>query len=452
VKAGRSIPSAGLTGDPYGPIMAIVVRSSCHAARGIAMKQTSIVLLCVSLMLALPARADSPTDSAISFEDLRAFTDAWGYIRDQYVEDIDDRRLFEAALRGMLGGLDPHSRWLSADELHALEEQTVGRYGGLGIEVDSFDDHLRVISVFGDTPAHVAGIRAGDRIIGIDELDLSPHNIERASDRLRGPAGTEITIRIRRDDRSEVLAMTLMRALIERESVHMAALASGYRHVRIHRFQQTTRDELERLLSQLEREERAPPGLLLDLRNNPGGMLQSAIMVADLFLSSRLVVTAEGRGLEQPGEYRTGPDARLVDVPMVVLVDRGSASAAEILAAALRDHGRAMLVGEPTFGKGSVQTVWPLPNGSAIRLTTAFYYTPAGERIQARGVHPDVLSSATHREQPDPADRRRREIDMERHLPGWIEANDEFDELSRSDPMLADALRVLASISRMQSH
>ncbi len=416
------------------------------------MKQTSVVCVCVCLALAFSAHADSRPDAGISFEDLRAFTDAWGFIRDQYVEDVDDRQLFEAALRGMLDGLDPHSRWLSADEFHALEEQTVGRYGGLGIEVGSYDDHLLVVSVFADTPAAAAGIEAGDRIVGIDDLELDAYNIEQAGGMMRGPAGTEITIRIRRDNRTDVLAMTLMRELIERESVSIAALGNGFQHVRIHRFQQTTREELERLVSNLESDEQATSGLLLDLRDNPGGMLQSAITVADLFLSARLVVTAEGRGLTQPAEYRTGPGERLVGVPMVVLIDRGSASASEILAAALRDHGRAMLVGEPTYGKGSVQTVWPLRNGSAIRLTTALYYTPAGDRIQARGVRPDVLSSATDGRKADTGDRRQREVDTAGHLPGSGIEVDELDELSRSDPMLADALRVLASISRMQVH
>jgi len=416
------------------------------------MKQTRIVILCVSLALAISANADSEQEAAISFEDLRAFTDAWGFIRDQYVEDIDDRQLFEAALRGMLDGLDPHSRWLGANEFQTLEEQTVGRYGGLGIQVGPFEDHLRVVSVFEGTPAAAAGIEAGDHIVGIDELDLDADNIEQAGDMLRGPAGSEITIHVRREDQPDVLAMTLNRELIERESVTATSLVRGFQHIRVHRFQQTTRGELEQLLSDLENGEQKPPGLLLDLRDNPGGMLQSAITVADLFLPSKLVVTAEGRGMERPGEYYTGPAERLVGVPMVVLIDRGSASASEILAAALRDHGRAMLVGEPTYGKGSVQTVWPLSNGSAIRLTTAFYYTPAGDRIQARGVRPDVFSSAAVDRQVDTVDQRRREIDTEGHLPGSGSDADELEELSRSDPMLADAVRVLTSINRMQAH
>ncbi len=416
------------------------------------MKQIRFVFLCVSLAAAMSAHADTGQDSAISLEDLRAFTDAWGFIRDQYVEDVDDRQLFEAALRGMLDGLDPHSRWLSADEFHTLEEQTSGRYGGLGIHIGSFEDHLRVVSVFEGTPAAAAGIQAGDHIVGIDDLDLDADNIERAGDMLRGPAGTEITIHIRREDVSDVLAMTLVRELIERESVTANMLDQGFQHIRIHRFQQTTRGELERLLSSLENEEETLPGLLLDLRDNPGGMLQSAITVADLFLSSRLVVTAEGRGLKRPGEYHTGPGERLAGVPMVVLIDRGSASASEILAAALRDHGRAMLVGETTYGKGSVQTIWPLRNGSAIRLTTALYYTPAGDRIQARGVRPDVLSSTNNDRNSDLVDHRRREIDIAGHLPGSGVDSDDLEEISRSDPMLADALRVLASISRMQAH
>lgn len=415
------------------------------------MTRNRLATLLFSLMLALTAHADaSKKDSAVSLEDLRAFTDAWGYIREHYVEDVDDRQLFEAALRGMLEGLDPHSRWLSQDDFRDLEEQAIGRYGGLGIEVGSFEDHLRIVKVFDGSPAAVAGLASGDRIVGVDGTELDAANIDQAGGMLRGPAGSEVNLEIRRSEEGELQALTLTRELIQRESVNASSLSNGIQHVRIRRFQQNTVEELGQLLAEFEQSEPPLSGLLLDLRDNPGGMLQSAITVADLFLASRLVVTARGRNSDGSGQYHTGPDKRIPDVPIVVLIDGGSASAAEILAAALRDHGRALLVGETTYGKGSVQSVWPLRNGSGIRLTTALYYTPSGERIQARGVTPDVFSSPTRRPSTGASGQRGREADLHGHLPGVEIDADDADELANADPVLADALRVLAGISRMQ--
>jgi carboxyl-terminal processing protease len=417
------------------------------------MKPIQLFAVCAGLVMLATARAGSPSsDSGVSLEDLRAFTDAWGYIREHYVEEIDDRQLFEAALRGMLESLDPHSRWLSDTDFRDLEDQAIGRYGGLGIEVGSFEDHLRIVTVFDDTPAAKAGLSAGDRIVAVDGTDLDAHNLEQASGLLRGPAGTDVTINVSREDRAEPMAVTLTREMIRRESVTSAALGHGIQHVRIRRFQQNTAQELGQLLTDFESDEAGLSGLVLDLRDNPGGMLQSAITVADLFLASQLVVTSRGRDADNPGMYHTGPNKRIPDVPIVVLIDGGSASAAEILAAALRDHGRALLVGETTYGKGSVQSVWPLRNGSGIRLTTALYYTPAGDQIQARGVTPDVFSSPTRRPQSDAPDRRRREADLHGHLPGLDSIPDGADEVAQHDPVLADGMRVLAGISRMQSY
>jgi carboxyl-terminal processing protease len=330
-----------------------------------------IFLACL-LMLAAPAHAESTADSGISLEDLRAFTDAWGYVRDHYVDDIDDRQLLEAAMRGMLEALDPHSKWLSQEELRNLEEQAVGRYGGLGIQVGSFEDHLRVVSVFERGPAAEAGLRAGDRIIAIDNTELDRENVSDAPRMLRGEAGSEVSLQIRREGESEPLQVSVTREVIQRDSVSMESVGPRLQHIRIHRFQQSTATEIDALLDHLEDSDDAPAGLILDLRDNPGGMLQVAIAVADRFLSDRLVVTAEGRGLRESTEYHTGPDERLVGVPMVVLVDRGSASASEILAAALRDHGRAMIVGEATYGKGSVQTIWGSMSASSVPMPLAF--------------------------------------------------------------------------------
>ncbi len=407
-------------------------------------------LLCAMLPL-MPAGAESPAEPSISLEDLRAFTDAWGYVRDHYVEDVTDRELLEAAMRGMLEVLDPHSKWLSPEELSNLEQQAVGRYGGLGIQIGSFSDHLRIVSVFERGPAAAAGLARGDRIIAIDETVLDSDNIDEAPEMLRGEAGSEVRLRIRREGESEPLELDLTREVIQRDSASIEELAVGVQHLRIHRFQQTTATEIDRLIDDLEAAGDPPAGLIVDLRDNPGGMLQAAIAVADRFLSERLVVTAEGRGLDEATEYRTGPGERLVGVPMVVLVDRGSASASEILAAALRDHGRAIIVGESTYGKGSVQTIWPLRNGSGIRLTTSLYYTPSGQRIQARGITPDVFSSSAPRQEAD-ADPRRREVDLSGHFPGEDVDVDDLDTLAEMDPVLADALRLLQSMTRMQNH
>lgn len=411
----------------------------------------SIIPTCLLLLLLSAAAYARPSpEPAVSLDDLRAFTDAWGYVRDRYVEDIDDRTLLEAAMRGMLDTLDPHSKWLSPEEFRELEQQATGRYGGIGIQIRVMRDHLRIVSVFEHGPADRAGLQVGDRIVSIDELDLDENTVADAPGMLRGPAGTQVRIHVSREGVPEGLAIVLTRELVERESVTIDHLAPRLHHIHIQRFQQTTASEFDRILDALEEnDDDWPAGVILDLRNNPGGVLKVAIEVADRLLSDRLVVTARGRAPDDSTEYRTGPGQRLADVPLLVLVDRGTASASEILAAALRDHGRALIVGEITYGKGSVQTIWPLPNNSGIRLTTALYYTPSGQRIQARGIRPDVFSSATHVPEAD-FDPRRREADLTGHFPGEEHVADELQALAETDIMLADALRLLIAMSRMQ--
>lgn len=409
----------------------------------------SVILMGVLVASPHAAGGEDDLSGKISLEDLRAFTDAWHYIKEHHVESINDRQLLESAMRGMLSELDPHSKWLSAEELANLEEQASGRYGGVGIRIGSFENYLQVISVFSEGPADEAGIKPGDRIVGIDNRILDEDAVEQAPEKLRGEAGTSVDLTIERDGRDENLEVTVTRRVIARSSVSADRIGDRFLHLRVSQFQQNSATELDRLLEDSVGESEPLTGAILDLRGNPGGMLEAAVAVADRFLSDKPVVSIEGRAPGRDQAYASAPGQRLGALPMVVLVDHQTASAAEIVAGALRDHGRAMIVGETTYGKGSVQTIWPLRNGSGIRLTTALYMTPAGHRIQANGITPDVLSTP----RPEPGQggtARRREADLGGHLPAAESTDGAVSELAEDDPMLADAVRVLASMVRMR--
>ncbi|TVQ36548.1 MAG: S41 family peptidase [Wenzhouxiangella sp.] len=358
-------------------------------------------LLAAALLLGtLPVRAGQ-----VSLEDLRAFADAWGYIKAHHVDDIDDRKLLEAAIRGMLSELDPHSNWLSPDEFRNVEEQASGRYGGLGIRISVQEDHLRVIDAMRDSPAKRAGLMPGDRIVAIDDRALTSENTGQATTWLRGTPGTDVDLIVERDGEKDSLRFALRREIIHRNSATLETLPGGYAVIRLRQFQQNTATELDDILAELEREEARPAGLVLDLRDNPGGMLHAAVAVADRFLSDKLVVYTESRNAEENLSLSSHAGENLAGVPMVVLVNQASASASEIVAGALQDHARAMILGEPTFGKGSVQTVWPLRNGGGIRLTTARYFTPLGRSIEEFGIEPDVRANpARHADLPDGQD------------------------------------------------
>lgn len=345
------------------------------------------------LMIALVfvSASASAQDDAVGIEDLRAFADAWGYIKDHYVEEVDDRRLLEAAIRGMLSELDEHSSWLSSTDLNAVEEQATGRYAGLGVRIAVEERHLQVIAALGDSPAERAGLKAGDRIVAIDQKPLDETNAGEASQWLRGPPGTLVALTIERDGVADRLELDLTREIILRESVTLDILPNRFAHLRIDSFQQSTATELDVALDQVEGLPEPPAGLILDLRDNPGGMLIAAVAVSDRFLSDKLVVYADSRGDGEALRLSTHPGEVLADVPMIVLVNRASASAAEIVAGALQDHGRAIVLGERTYGKGSVQTIWPLRNGGGIRLTTALYHTPSGRMLNGKGIIPDVV-------------------------------------------------------------
>ena len=357
-------------------------------------------LLSGMMALTLLLGAASSRADQLGLEDLRAFADAWGYIKSHHVDDVDDRTLLNAAIRGMLSELDVHSVWLDADEFRNVEEQASGRYGGLGIRIAVQDDHLRVIDAIGDSPARRAGLQPGDRIIAIDDEALTPDNTSMATTWLRGTPGTDVALTVERDGEDDPMRIALRREIIHRSSVTVEQLPGGYASIRIRQFQQNTARELDDILANLQRQAEPPAGLVLDLRDNPGGMLHTAVAVADRFLASKLVVYTESRNSAENLSLSTSPAERLKGVPMIVLVNRGSASASEIVAGALQDHGRAVILGEKTYGKGSVQTVWPLVNGGGIRLTTARYFTPSGRAIEAMGIEPDVVTSANRA--PDP--------------------------------------------------
>ena len=324
-------------------------------------------------------------------EDLRTFTEVFAKIKSDYVEPVEDKVLLENAIRGMLTGLDPHSAYLVPEDYQDLQAGTSGEFGGLGIEVGMEDGFVKVIAPIDDTPAQRAGVEAGDLIIRLDDTPVKGMSLADAVNLMRGKPGTNIVLTIVREGRDRPIRITIMRDVIQVTSVRSRTLEPGFGYVRISQFQNRTgenlRDAVVRLRGDAGDELR---GLVLDLRNNPGGVLSAAVSVSDAFLKEGTIVYTEGRMDEAKLKFSAKGSDILDGIPLVVLVNAGSASASEIVAGALQDHRRAVIIGEKTFGKGSVQTILPLDNGSALKLTTARYYTPSGVSIQARGIVPDI--------------------------------------------------------------
>jgi carboxyl-terminal processing protease len=412
-------------------------------------------------LLALPAIAwtleqepAEPLATSVPIEELRTLSEVLSRIRAEYVEDISDQELLESAIRGMLRGLDPHSSYLSPEELEDVRVGTRGRFGGLGLEVGEVDGFIRVIAPIDDTPAQRAGIRAGDLIIRIDGESTQGMSLNEAVRRMRGAPGQEIQLTILREADDSPLDITLVRDLIRILSVRGRMLEPGYGYVRISQFQSQTGMSLIEVVEGLQAEyDDRLKGLVLDLRNNPGGVLQAAVSVADAFLSSGLIVETRGRVEHAQMRFEANPQDVLAGVPMVVLINGGSASASEIVAGALQDQRRAVIMGGRSFGKGSVQSIVPLESGAAIRLTTARYYTPSGRSIQAEGIEPDVFVddlelSTTADRGLDPV----RERDLSRHL-----RQERDSAVSETGPMLAvqdfplfEALNLLKALSILE--
>ncbi|MBU1665734.1 MAG: S41 family peptidase [Gammaproteobacteria bacterium] len=391
------------------------------------------VLIGAALTLNYSANAEREPEP-LPLEDLRAFSEIFGKIKSDYVEPVEDKKLITEAINGMLSGLDPHSAYLDNEAFKELQVGTQGEFGGLGIEVGMEDGFVKVVSPIEDTPAFKAGVKSGDLVIKLGDTPVKGMTLNDAVKRMRGKPGTDITLTIIRKGETKPLTITITRAVIKIKSVKYKLVEPGFGYVRITQFQEHSGENLVDALNDLgEQNKGALKGLVLDLRNDPGGLLNTAVSVSGAFLKpGELVVYTDGRIEDskmrltnsrehylRPGEtdYLKNLPAWAKIVPLVVLVNGGSASASEIVAGALQDHKRALIVGTQSFGKGSVQTILPLNNGTAIKLTTARYFTPGGRSIQAKGITPDIpVEEATISSAGETAKIEVREADLERHL------------------------------------
>ena len=391
------------------------------------------------------------------YEELKVFTDVLGLLQKEYVEETNSNELMYGAIKGMLETLDPHSAFMPPNMYKEMQEETKGRFEGLGIEITIKEGILMVVSPIEDTPAFKAGILAGDQILKIDGDSTKNLTLMDSVKRLRGPKGTKVTITIMREGFTKPREFTLTRDVIPVRSVRHELLEKQYGYIRLSQFQEKTEGELDKALKALEEESKGSmKGLILDLRNNPGGLLDQAVKVADRFIESGLIVSMEGRREDQKMKFFAHSQGTIARYPLIVLVNGGSASASEIVAGAIQDHGRGILVGTQTFGKGSVQTIFPLKDGSGLRLTTARYFTPNGRSIQAKGIIPDILvkPALSEEEKVTPLPKQPMEKDLERHLietekgPPTEKEKPKKEEAKAkkpSDPQLERALELLKS-------
>ncbi|MCX7159251.1 MAG: S41 family peptidase [Proteobacteria bacterium] len=399
--------------------------------KGSRIRQAGLVLVGVvaGVLVSLNFQAIAQRDrSPLPIEELRAFTEVFGAIKSNYVEPVEDKKLISEAINGMLTGLDPHSAYLDADAFKELQVGTQGQFGGLGIEVGMEDGFVKVVSPIEDTPAYRAGVKPNDLIVKLDDTPVKGMSLNDAVKKMRGKPNTPITLTISRKGEQQLIVLTLTRAVIKVQSVKSKVVEPGYGYVRVSQFQEATAESLAKSLENMFKQ--GPmKGLVLDLRNDPGGLLYGAVAISATFLPQKaLVVSTDGRTEDAKRKYFASPDdylrgggrddflknlpAAVKSVPMVVLINGGSASASEIVAGALQDYKRAVVMGTQSFGKGSVQTIMPLGNSTAIKLTTARYFTPSGRSIQAKGITPDIIV-----EEPGANPQARlREADLQRHL------------------------------------
>jgi carboxyl-terminal processing protease len=381
-----------------------------------------LMILAVFLIGVLIGSGQSQRVSALSnstYEDLRVFTDVLGLIQKDYVEETKSKDLIYGAIKGMLETLDPHSAFMPPDMFKETQEETKGRFEGLGIEITLKDGILTVVSPIEDTPAYKAGVLAGDQIIKIEGESTKNLTLMDSVKRMRGPKGTKVTITIMREGLTKPKDFTLVRDVIPVRSVRHELLEKNYGYIRLSQFQEKTNGDFEKAMKALEEESKgALQGLVLDLRNNPGGLLDQAVKIADHFIESGIIVTIDGRREEVKQKIPAHPGGTVKQYPLIVLVNGGSASGSEIVAGAIQDHGRGIILGTQTFGKGSVQTIIPLKDGSGLKLTTARYYTPSGRSIQAKGIVPDIIVKPLRPEVEKEAivPKLPTEKDLERHL------------------------------------
>lgn len=413
--------------------------------------------LSISIGSGVFAERETKSAAGLPIEELRTFSDVFGRIKNDYVEDVEDSEMLNNAIRGMLSGLDPHSSYLDQEQFKELQVGTSGQFGGLGIEVGMEDGFVKVIAPIDDTPAERAGVEAGDLIIRLDDTPVKGLTLNDAVKIMRGKPGTVLRLTVVRDGVDQPLKIDIKRAIIKVKSVKSRMLEDGFAYVRISQFQSKTAENMVDAIEALDKESDGPlKGMVLDLRNNPGGVLNGAVAVSDAFLKKGLIVYTEGRVSDSKLRFNATPDDILNSAPLVILVNQGSASASEIVSGALQDHHRAIVVGTPTFGKGSVQTILPLSNGTAVKLTTARYYTPSGRSIQAEGIIPDIeLDQARVSDVERPIDPVK-EADLSGHLSNGngkkskksVEEEDEEEEsLAEKDYQLYQALNLLKGLA-----
>lgn len=411
------------------------------------------LLAAVTLAISIPALAVEQ-EGKLPLDELRTFADVYNQIRIGYVEEIDDSTLLEYAIQGMLTGLDPHSVYLTEDAFKNLQDTTSGEFTGLGLEVGMEDGYVKVVSPIDGSPAAAAGLQSGDVILKLDKVPVKGMSLNEAIDIMRGPKGSEINLTVGRAGESQPFDVTVVRDVIKMASVRQRWLEPGYGYIRVAQFQNTTGPDVGKSLEKLMNEQELK-GLVLDLRNNPGGILRASVDVAGLFMDGGTVVYTEGRLANSEMYYKAEESDSSAGVPLVVLINGGSASASEIVAGALQDHGRAVVMGTHSFGKGSVQTILPLSESRAVKLTTALYYTPDGRSIQAEGIEPDIL---VERAKVTTYDNTRRitEADLSGHLDN-VNGNGDSkktessrkvaSELLSSDNQLYEALTLLKGLN-----
>ena len=386
----------------------------------ISIKISLLVMLCLVAFVLIGLYNDSRVSALDKtvYKDIKTFNEVLDMIKKNYVDEINSTTLIQGAINGMVKSLDPHSSFMTPDLYKELEVETQGHFGGIGIEITLLKDILTVVSPIEDTPAFIAGLKTGDQIIRIDGKSTKDITVMEAVKKLRGPKDTKVTITIMREKMPTPKDITLTRAIIQVKSVKVKKFEDHIGYIRIASFQEKTADDLRKAMKEISEKLTPMNGLVLDLRNDPGGLLTQAIEVSDVFLKSGIIVSTRGRVKSMETKAMAKNDGNEPTCPIVVLVNEGTASAAEIVAGALQDNGRALIMGTQTFGKASVQTVIPLEDGSALKLTTARYYTPKGRSIQAEGIKPDILVKFVKRtdDADNGWDERIREKDLKGHI------------------------------------
>jgi len=390
-----------------------------------------IILLGVLVIFGLYSDSKASARDKNIYKEIKTFNEVLDMVQKNYVDEVDSSVLIQGAINGMMKSIDPHSAFMTAEIYKELEVETQGRFGGIGIEITILKDVLTVVSPIEDTPAYKAGVKSGDQIIKIDGKSTKDITIMEAVKKLRGPKDSKVTITIMRENMAQPKDIVLNRAVIQVKSVKAKAFDDHIGYIRIASFHERTAQDLRKALAEVAEKTKPMKGLVLDLRNDPGGLLHQAIEVSDMFLKSGIIVSTRGRTKSMETKTMARDNgSKEVTVPVVVLVNEGTASAAEIVAGALQDNGRALIVGTQTFGKASVQTVIPLEDGSALKLTTARYYTPKGRSIQAEGIKPDIIVKLVKpSEEPENGlAERLREKDLKGHIKPAKEDGTQLDE------------------------